>query len=63
MDSNITMDTDWGAKGAQLTGRQVQDFIKDQFRSLISKNETIEQQLTSQKIEPVTDAEIEEICT
>lgn len=63
MASEITMDTDWGARGAQLTGQQVQDFIKGQLRSLISKDETLEQQLTSQRVEPVTDAEIEEICT
>lgn len=37
-DSTITMDTDWGAKGAQLTGAQVQTFIKDQFRSLQAKD-------------------------
>lgn len=38
-DSTITMDTDWGAKGAQLTGAQVQAFIKDQFRSLQAKDD------------------------
>lgn len=30
----ITMDTDWGAEGAQLSGAQVQKFIKDQLIKL-----------------------------
>lgn len=33
--SNITMDTDWGAKGAQLTGAEVQAFIKEQLKALM----------------------------
>lgn len=38
----ITLDTDWGAKGAQLTGAQVQAFIKGQFRELIAKDTALE---------------------
>lgn len=37
----VTLDTDWGAKGAQLTGAQVQGFIKKQFRELIEKDKTL----------------------
>lgn len=32
--AQITMDTDWGAKGAQLSGAQVQAFIKEQLTDL-----------------------------
>ena len=32
--AEITMETDWGARGAQLTGAQVQDFIKGQLKAL-----------------------------
>ncbi len=39
---DITLDTDWGAKGAQLTGGQVQVFIKQQFRELIAKDTTLQ---------------------
>ena len=45
--ANITMDTDWGAKGAQLTGQQVQDFIKSQFRALIEKDTTLQNQINN----------------
>lgn len=38
----ITLDTDWGAKGAQLTGAQVQTFIKQQFRELHAKDVTLQ---------------------
>ena len=34
MATEITMETDWGAKGAQLTGAQVQAFIKEQLTAL-----------------------------
>lgn len=44
--AEITMDTDWGAKGAQLSGQQVQDFIKGQFRSLIKAKEDLENRVT-----------------
>lgn len=39
---DITLDTDWGAKGAQLNGAQVQNFIKQQFRELISKSKALQ---------------------
>lgn len=39
---DITLDTDWGAKGAQLTGAQVQAFIKQQLRELIAKDKTLQ---------------------
>lgn len=45
MANPITMDTDWGAKGAQLTGQQVQDFIKGQLRALIDKDTTLQGQI------------------
>lgn len=45
MANNVTMDTDWGAKGAQLTGQQVQDFIKGQLRALIEKDTTLQNQI------------------
>lgn len=38
----VTLDTDWGAKGAQLTGAQVQAFIKQQLRELITKDKTLQ---------------------
>lgn len=38
----VTLDTDWGAKGAQLTGAQVQAFIKQQLRALIAKDNTFQ---------------------
>lgn len=40
MAESITMNTDWGAKGAQLTGAQVQAFIKAQLKSLINKSQS-----------------------
>lgn len=60
----ITLDTDWGAKGAQLTGAQVQNFIKQQFRELIYKGDSLNTKINdlSQKfteqdslIEAITD--------
>lgn len=47
MATEITMDTDWGAKGAQLTGQQVQDFIKGQLRALIEKDTALQGQITN----------------
>lgn len=44
--TEITMDTDWGAPGAQLTGAQVQAFIKSQFKALIKQTELLEQRLS-----------------
>ena len=38
MATEITMETDWGAKGAQLTGAQVQAFIKEQLTALHEKD-------------------------
>ncbi len=34
MATEITMETDWGAKGARLTGARVQAFIKKQLTDL-----------------------------
>lgn len=60
----ITLETDWGAKGAQLTGAQVQSFLKQQLRELIAKDKTLQanidglsERLTIQgdKIDAVTD--------
>lgn len=58
----ITMDTDWGARGAQLNGQQVQDFIKGQFKGLINKTEDLQGQVTNNRLEAITDEEIEQIC-
>lgn len=44
---DITLDTDWGAKGAQLTGAQVQAFLKQQLRELIAKDKTLQNDITS----------------
>lgn len=43
----VTLDTDWGAKGAQLTGAQIQNFIKAQFRELIAKDRELEKMDTT----------------
>lgn len=43
----ITMETDWGAKGSQLTGAQVQKFIKDQLKSLHDKDASLQQQVST----------------
>ena len=45
--ANITMETDWGAKGAQLTGKQVQDFIKGELQSLHEKDNTLQEQISN----------------
>lgn len=45
--ANITMDTDWGAKGAQLTGAQVQAFIKGELIALQNKCKEIEKSIGS----------------
>lgn len=39
--TEITMDTDWGARGAQLTGAQVQSFIKGQLKALQAKDKEL----------------------
>lgn len=41
----ITMETDWGAKGAQLTGAQVQAFIKNELKDLHTKYTTLDTQI------------------
>lgn len=43
--AEITMETDWGAKGAQLTGAQVQAFIKGQLMELHEKYDEIKEQV------------------
>ena len=45
--AEITMETDWGAKGAQLTGAQVQKFIKDQLKALQDKDASLQEQITN----------------
>ena len=50
----LTMEDDWGAKGAQATGAQVQRFIKNQFQSLHDKDVTLQNQidaLSNQQLE------------
>lgn len=42
-ESIITMDTDWGASGAQLSGCQVQAFIKNSLKELQTENSTLAQ--------------------
>lgn len=41
----LTMEDDWGAKGAQATGAQVQKFLKDQIKSLHDKDVALQNQL------------------
>lgn len=41
----LTMEDDWGAKGAQATGAQVQKFLKDQIKSLHEKDTTLQNQI------------------
>jgi len=43
----VTMETDWGAKGAQLTGAQVQAFIKEQLQALIDKTSSLQSQVNA----------------
>ena len=43
----LTMEDDWGAKGAQATGAQVQKFIKDQLQSLHDKDTSLQDQIDS----------------
>lgn len=45
MATEITMETDWGAKGAQLTGAQVQAFIKGQLKALQAKDVSLQEQI------------------
>ena len=46
-EKDLTMEDDWGAKGAQATGAQVQKFIKSQFKALHDKDTTLQNQLDS----------------
>lgn len=39
------LDKDWGAKGAQMTGAQVQDWIKKQIKALDDKDNTLQGQI------------------
>lgn len=41
------MEDDWGAKGAQATGAQVQAFIKGQLQALINKDTTLQNQINT----------------
>ena len=43
----LTMEDDWGAKGAQATGAQVQKFLKDQIKSLHDKDTTLQNQINT----------------
>lgn len=47
MAESITMATDWGAKGAQLTGAQVQAFLKAQLKSLLTKSQSNQNNIAS----------------
>ena len=46
----LTMEDDWGAKGAQATGTQVQKFLKDQIKSLHDKDANLQNQINSLNI-------------
>ena len=46
-EQQITMETDWGAQGNQLTGAQVQAFIKGQLQSLHEKDTDLQTQITN----------------
>ncbi len=48
----LTMEDDWGAKGAQATGAQVQAFIKGQLKDLINKCESLKTELDTLKSNP-----------
>lgn len=47
----LTIDDDWGEKGNQATGAQVQSFIKNQIRSLENNDAAIMQQLSDVRSE------------
>lgn len=44
-EKDLTMEDDWGAKGAQATGAQVQKFLKDQIKSLKAAQDEANPQL------------------
>ena len=46
-EKDLTMEDDWGTKGAQATGAQVQKFLKDQIKSLHDKDATLQNQIDS----------------
>ena len=46
-EKKLTMEDDWGAKGAQATGAQVQEFIKSQFKALHDKDATLQSQISA----------------
>ena len=46
-EKQLTMEDDWGAKGKQATGAQVQAFIKGRFTELDNKYTVLQNQLTS----------------
>lgn len=46
-EKDLTMEDDWGAKGAQATGAQVQKFLKDQIKSLHDKDTNLQTQINS----------------
>ena len=58
---DITLDTDWGARGAQLTGAQIQAFIKQQFRDLIAKDTELAQSISGNT--KAVENKIKEIAT
>lgn len=47
MAKTIDINTDWGAKGAQLTGAEVQTWIKEQIQSLTDKDTTLQNQINT----------------
>ena len=51
-EKDLTMEDDWGAKGAQATGAQVQKFIKSQFQALHEKDTALQKQLNSLNSDP-----------
>ena len=44
-EKDLTMEDDWGAKGAQATGSQVQKFLKSQLKSLHQEDTNLQTQI------------------
>lgn len=44
-EKKLKFEDDWGAKGAQATGAQVQEFIKDELTALKNKDVTLENRI------------------
>lgn len=67
MASNvITMETDWGARGANLTGAQVQTFIKSKLIELFDKDAEQQEQINSiggQTTPTINVADLDSMCT